>query len=163
MQILVSDTSVIIDLERANLLENVFASGLALVMPDLLFEREFGADGQRLTRLGLKILSLDSDELAFAQTSHLNYKALSLPDCFALALSARQNHVLLTGDKALRQIAEGNLIVCHGVLWLFDEMARTKSISKAKLARGLRELSLHPRCRLPKAEISLRLKQWQLR
>jgi predicted nucleic acid-binding protein len=163
MHILVSDTSVIIDLERANLLENVFAAGLNLVMPDLLFEREFGADGQRLVRLGLKVLSLDADELAFAQISHLSYKALSLPDCFALALSARENHILLTGDKALRQIAEGKLIVCHGVLWLFDELARTKLVSKAKLARSLRELSLHPRCRLPKAEINLRLKQWQIR
>jgi len=40
MSVLVSDTSVLIDLERGNLLEAVFSSSIELAVPDLLFERE---------------------------------------------------------------------------------------------------------------------------
>ena len=40
MIILVSDTSILIDLERGGLLEAAFACGLTMVVPDLLYERE---------------------------------------------------------------------------------------------------------------------------
>jgi hypothetical protein len=161
MQILVSDTSVIIDLERAKLLEKVFEGPMNFVMPDLLFEREFPSDGQRLLDLGLTVLSLDGKELAFAQITHQTVQALSLPDCFALALSTRQHHILLTGDKALRAFAEAQQIECHGVLWLFDQLHATGSLPNALLASGLQELAVHPRCRLPKNEIAKRLVRWQ--
>lgn len=161
MQILVSDTSVIIDLDRASLLEAVFKNQTNLIMPDLLFLREFGSAGDRLLKFGLTVASLNPIELETAQGLHLTEKALSLPDCFALVLSLREHHVLLTGDKALRQIAESKQVECHGVLWLFDELLRTKAVSQKKLFRALMVLSSHPRCRLPNGEIKRRLKQWQ--
>jgi hypothetical protein len=37
MVVLVSDTSVLIDLERGNLLETAFACGLTMIVPDLLY------------------------------------------------------------------------------------------------------------------------------
>jgi hypothetical protein len=161
MQILVSDTSVIIDLERANLLEQVFKSEMSFVMPDLLFEREFPTDGQRLKELGLTVLALTSEELVLAQTTHQIKNALSLPDCFAMALSTRPNHLLLTGDKALRTFAEANQVQCRGVLWLLDQLHASNQVASFMMRAGLISLAAHPRCRLPKNEIAKRLVRWQ--
>lgn len=40
MQVLVSDTSVLVDLERGNLLELAFGLSCAFAVPDLLYRRE---------------------------------------------------------------------------------------------------------------------------
>ncbi|MDG0857490.1 hypothetical protein [Roseateles puraquae] len=54
MIILVSDTSVLIDLERGGLLEPAFSCGLTMVVPDLLYDRELVAEnGPFLKQLGL--------------------------------------------------------------------------------------------------------------
>jgi hypothetical protein len=68
MIILVSDTSVLIDLERGGLLEPSFSCGLTMVVPDLLYARELEADnGPLLRHLGLGVVALVPDEVAFAQ------------------------------------------------------------------------------------------------
>ena len=60
MTILVSDTSVLIDLERGELLNHAFACGLTMVVPDLLYARELESDnGPLLRKLGLGIVALD--------------------------------------------------------------------------------------------------------
>ena len=38
MAILVSDTSILIDLERGELLEHAFSCGLVMAVPDLLYQ-----------------------------------------------------------------------------------------------------------------------------
>ena len=59
MAFLVSDTSVIIDLDRGDLLEHAFKIGGEFAVPDVLFEREFDEDfGARLCGLGLKVEEL---------------------------------------------------------------------------------------------------------
>lgn len=44
MIVLVSDTSILIDLERGGLLEAAFSCGLTMVVPDLLYERELESE-----------------------------------------------------------------------------------------------------------------------
>jgi len=103
VQILVSDTSILIDLERGELLESVFSCGLTLIVPDLLYERELQNDnGPYLRALGLGVVALTSSEVAFAQAVRRQRPTLSLPDCFALCCAMRPEHVLITGDKTLR-------------------------------------------------------------
>jgi hypothetical protein len=59
MIILVSDTSILIDLERGGLLEAAFSCGMTLVVPDLLYERELADEnGPYLKSLGLGVVSL---------------------------------------------------------------------------------------------------------
>jgi len=51
--VLVSDTSVLIDLERANLLEEMFLLPFEFAVPDLLYGRELaGKLGDRLMQPG---------------------------------------------------------------------------------------------------------------
>ena len=59
MDVLVSDTSVVIDLERAELIGHVFTLPYRFVVPDALYEneiRDYG--GERLVALGLQVRSL---------------------------------------------------------------------------------------------------------
>ena len=87
----------------------------------------------------------------------LRQPALSLPDCFALALATRGEWILLTGDRELRRLAVSEHVECHGVLWLMDRMIETASASVRQLHDGLEAIFVHPRCRLPKGEVRTRL------
>ena len=161
MRVLISDTSVLIDLERGSLLDAAFRMPFEFAVPDLLYERELKEHGgERLCRLGLRVSELDGDGVARAFHYQRAWPALSLSDCFALALAAGNGWILLTGDSALRKLADAEHVACHGVLWLMDEMLRTASASARELHDGLAAISAHPRCRLPKGEARARLARY---
>ena len=160
-QILVSDTSVLIDLKRGSLLEASFRLAFRFVVPDLLYERELKDwGGEDLTRLGLVIEQLDGAGVSLALAYRKRMPALSLPDCFALALAQIHSWVLLSGDSALSRLATDEEVECHGVLWLLDKMHDANVVSLRKLHNSLTAISQHPRCRLPKSEIRRRLSSY---
>src|SRR5580658_931147 len=153
MPVLVSDTSVLIDLERGQLLRCVFELQAELVVPDLLFERELkGAFGDELLALGLRVESLSEEGVAQAQGYRLRQSRLTVPDTFALTLAQRNRWVLLSGDGALRALAEVEGVTCHGVLWLIDQIEAESAAPTLQLRDGLQRLAGHPRCRLPPEE-----------
>lgn len=160
MILLVSDTSILIELERGGLLEAAFACGWTMVVPDLLYERELlSENGPYLRSLGLGVVELSPDEVALAQQVKSTRPALSLADCFALSCAHRVNHVLLSGDKVLRAEARARNCAVHGVLWLLDRM-HAAAVSPTLLYEGLTRIRAHPRCRLPKHEVQERLSLW---
>jgi hypothetical protein len=160
MVVLVSDTSVLIDLERGNLLETAFACGLTMIVPDLLYQRELADhNGPYLRSLGLGVTALSPTELQLAQEVLKVRPGLSLNDCFALSCATRAGHTLVTGDKALRSEAEARTVIVVGLLWLLDRMAEA-GVPRQELHDGLSRISGHLRCRLPSSEVKARLKQW---
>ena len=157
-QVLVSDTSVLIDLKRGALLEASFRLAFRFIVPDLLYERELkNWGGEDLIRLGLVVEALDGEGVALALAYRKRAPALSLPDCFALALAQIHSWILLSGDSALGQLATEEAVEYHGVLWLLDQMCEANVVSIQELYDGLTAISQHPRCRLPKPEIRRRL------
>jgi hypothetical protein len=161
MKVLVSDTSVLIDLERGGLLELAFSCGLTMAVPDLLYERELEAEnGAFLRSLGLGVVALTPDEVNLAQGLRTELRGLSLPDAFALVYALRPGHMLLTGDKLLRTEAERRKCMVAGVLWLLDRMEESGQVSLSALREGLTRISEDPRCRLPKAEVRTRLARY---
>lgn len=161
MIILVSDTSVLIDLERGGLLESAFSCDLAMVVPDLLYERELEAEnGPLLRQMGLGVVALTPDELVFAQRLRTRRPGLSLPDCFALSCALRQGHALVSGDKLLRNEALAWQCEVYGLLWILDRMDASGRVGRATLHEGLSRIWSHPRCRLPKAEVMDRIERW---
>lgn len=161
MIILVSDTSVLIDLARGGLLETAFSCGLTMVVPDLLYERELEPyNGPYLRALGLGVVALRPDELEFAQQLRQSQPGLSLPDCFALSCARRQDHALVSGDKLLREEAQSLLCTVYGLLWILDQIEASGKISVSMLHEGLIRIRNHPRCRLPKLEVADRLQRW---
>jgi hypothetical protein len=161
MIILVSDTSVLIDLERGGLLESAFSCGLTMVVPDLLYARELESDnGPLLRKLGLGVVALNPDEVDFAQQLRKQRPGLSLPDCFALSCAQRQDHALVSGDKLLRTEAKARHCTVYGLLWILDQMDASGKVGGTMLHEGLSRIWNHPRRRLPKSEVMERLERW---
>jgi predicted nucleic acid-binding protein len=162
MTVLVSDTSVLIDLERGGLLEQIFALPYEFAVPDVLYRREMAGEwGERLVELGLRVEEVSPAGVVKALRHRSGRPALSVPDSFALALAQEQRWTLLTGDGQLRELAERERVKCHGVLWLLDRMEETGVPDIRRLLDGLRAISRHPRCRLPRREITLRLERYE--
>lgn len=158
MTVLVSDTSVLIDVQRAGLIERLFDLPYQFVVPDLLYERELKDwIGPDLVLLGLRVEELSKEEVIQATQLRRDRPALSLPDVFAFCLASQRNWMLLTGDGALRAEALRQTLAMHGVLWLFDELLDKEICVPAVLYDGLILIRDHPRCRLPMREINQRL------
>lgn len=161
MAVLVSDTSVLIDLERGSFLEPVFRLPFVFAVPDLLYERELrDHGGAALIDMGLRVEALEGSVVALALKYRRVRRSLSLPDSFALALSKANSWTLLSGDGSLRVLALEEDVECHGVLWLLDRLHEHQILHQDALAEGLRQISGHPRCRLPQAEIRARLRTY---
>ncbi len=153
-----SDTSVLIDLDRGSLVESTFRLPFEFTVPDLLYERELREHGgPGFVRLGLRVEELDGDGVSLALSYLSKRRSLSLPDSFALALAKTNAWTLLSGDRELRELAEEVEVRCHGVLWLLDQMFEQRVIDLEDLRAGLGRIAAHPRCRLPKSEIRKRL------
>jgi predicted nucleic acid-binding protein len=161
MPVLVSDTSIIIDLDRGELLEAAFALDDDFVVPDLLFARELeGEHGERLLGMGLMVEQLTAAEVTQATILRRTDQRLSLPDTFAFALAQGRAWTLLTGDRALRTVAEAQGIDVHGTLWVLDRLEQSGKFDPAVLYAGLTKATAHPRCRLPRGEVDHRLKRY---
>ena len=157
-EFVVSDSSVLIDLERGCLFDSALALRLKFCVPDLLYRRELQPYyGDHLLAMGLKVLDLDGAGVGQAAGYHRAVPALSMSDAFALSLAHRTDSILLTGDARLRQLATEEKIICHGVLWLLDRMHDEQTATPQNLYDGLISIRDHPRCRLPMPEINRRL------
>lgn len=161
--ILVSDTSVLIDLERGGFLEAIFSLPHEFAVPDVLYDREMqGAWGDRLVGLGLRVEEVSEAGVGNALQYRQQRSALSVPDSFALALAKERGWLLLTGDGQLRELAAVENVDCHGVLWLLDMMEEAGIPGIQPLLDGLTALAAHPRCRLPAREITIRLERYKV-
>ena len=162
MRVLVSDTSVIIDLERGELLEVLFELNYEFAVPDLLFEAELKPyGGDRLLERGLRVEELDGSGVSKAIARRRETASLSLSDVFALTLASENGWALLTGDGPLRALAMAEKVECHGVLWVFDELEAAALRDAKALHSGLSQIAAHERCRLPGREIRSRLKRYE--
>lgn len=161
--ILVSDTSVLIDLERRGLPEAVFALPNEFAVPDVLYDREMqGTWGEGLIRLGLRVEEVSKEGVANALRYRQQRPSLSVPDSFALTLAKERQWLLLTGDGQLRDQAGRVDVECHGVLWLLDMMEEAGTPAIQSLHDGLIILAAHPRCRLPRREITIRIERYRI-
>lgn len=106
MRVLVSDTSILIELARWLLLESLFKLPFEFAVPDALYENELlelgGIDRKRLKGLGLRIESLDREGMARAIDYQTAQPKLTFHDCLALTLAVTNGWPLLTGDKRMR-------------------------------------------------------------
>ncbi len=164
MRIVVSDTSCIIDLKKAGLLEALLRLPYTFVVPDTLFEDEWLSlateEKRTLRELGLEVRGLSGELVQRAGAYFNQYARLKLNDCFALTLAEDiGNCILLTGDGALRRIAEGKGVEVRGVLWATDEMETHGVTSPASLHAALRLFYDDVLVFLPPDEVLLRLRR----
>ena len=164
MDVLVSDTSVVIDLERAQLIERIFALPYRYVVPDALYEnemRDFG--GEKLVALGLEVRSLTGAQVLEAQRLRALERKISIHDSNALSLAKAEAAILLAGDAAMRRLAEAEGLRCHGVLWIFDQLEDRRVVAPPALHESLTRVTEHSRCRLPPEAVRRRLERYSAR
>jgi hypothetical protein len=161
MDVLISDTSVVIDLERAALIEHVFALPYRFVVPDALYENEIkDYGGERLRELGLEVRALTGAQVTDAQHLRVVERCISIHDSYALSLARAEAAILLAGDMAMRRLAEAEEVRCHGVLWVFDRLEEHQVVNAAALHAGLSRVVAHPRCWLPRDMVDQRLRRY---
>ena len=163
MKVLVSDSSVLIEFSKRELLDKIFELEYQFAVPDLLFNEELIDLGQYsrqdLVTFGLLIEALDPDGVAMAISYQSRRSALSLVDCFALALANCQGCVLLTEDRTMRGFAQAEGIPHHDILWVVDNMSAAGILSAAQVTATLEAMRDDPRCPVPDRELALRLRR----
>lgn len=88
MTVVVSDASVLLDLERGCLLEAFFRLPWKFIVPDQMYAIELRTQLEAdLPALGLRIVELDAAGQVLALTYQDSHPALSHPDSLALALA----------------------------------------------------------------------------
>lgn len=163
MLVVVSDSSVLIDLAKAQLIESALALPYDFVVPDVMFADELLDLGHYthddLLGAGISLGVLDGNGVAAAFGYVERYAALSNNDAFALALAAIEGCMLLAGDGALRNAAAEENVEVHGHLWIADEMENNGTVTKQRLIDVLEEWETDPLVWLPAAELKKRIRR----
>ena len=144
MKVLVSDSSILIEFSKRELLDRMFQLEFEFAVPDLLFHEELIDLGtysrHDLLGLGLRVESLDAEGVEMAIAYQSDRPALSLVDSFALALASRQGWNLLTEDRTMRGVADSKGIVNMDALWVIDNMIEAGILSARQVMTVLGNL-----------------------
>jgi predicted nucleic acid-binding protein len=159
IQLVVSDSSRLIDLRKGGLLSTTlllpfrFVVALPLVASELL---EFTkTDWKDLETRGLGIVDLNPDQVRRAFELKSAHAALSPYDCFSLAIAeASTGAILLTGDRQLRQRATSLGVEVHGILWVADQIERLGKMPLSDLVDELERWATDPLVFLPRKELT---------
>lgn len=158
--VLVSDTNIWIDFERAGLLEEIFRLSFEFCTTDFVCEELKAPSAEVLEGLGLRIISIQSKEIPalYPLRGELNNASLADVSCFYVA--RRDGRPLLTGDGRLRQAAAAAGLEIRGTLWLLDMLVEHAVISPDRAATALEQM-LASRARLPEEECRGRIEMWR--
>lgn len=166
MRIVVSDSSCVIDLRKAGLLESFLRLPYEITIPNTLFEDELlkftSAQRRALLQGGLKVIDIPGAGVLRAREVLRKAPGLSVNDGLAFALAESQpGCLLLTGDGLLRSVATGVGIEVHGVLWVIDQLHEHGIEHAAALADALRLLEEDDSVRLPRRELTAAIRRYE--
>jgi hypothetical protein len=158
LKIVVSDSSVLMDLAKTELIEPTLALPFEFIIPDVILASELLDLGwykpDDLERLGFQIGALEGAEAQHAMSYFRQYRThLSLNDCFAWRLAEIHQGILMTGDGDLRRLASSRGLEVHGVLWAIELMAQHRTCPHRRLVSCLEQLDADPLVRLPRTAL----------
>ena len=164
MRIVVSDSSCLIDLRKASLLDVFLRLPYEFLIPNTLFEEELlkftDEEKNILLHGGLQVMDLPGGTVARGVEIAGILSHLSVHDGLAFALAESvEACVLLTGDAKLRTLSESYDMEVHGMLWLLDEIHRHGLAPAEQLAAVLRGFDEDPTVRLPGRELAALLRR----
>jgi predicted nucleic acid-binding protein len=166
MRIIVSDSSCLIDLRKASLLDAFQRLPYDILIPNTLFEDELlkftPSQKQALIAGGLKVVDLPGARVIRARQIIQQAPRLSIHDGFAFVLAeSHPGCILLTGDSHLRSLASTYGIEVHGLLWVLDEFHAHGLCAAAELVAALRTLEQDPTVRLPRRELMAFIRRFE--
>ena len=127
--LLISDACVLIGIEQAGLTTSMFSLPYQFAVPDVLFFEELSTRHVKLMEMGLMSMFMRSELIHEAYNLRQQYCKPSVNDLLALVLAKDNEALLLTGDKALREVANIYKVEVHGTIWLVDQMIQKKIIT----------------------------------
>lgn len=166
MRIIISDSSCLIDLRKASLLDAFVSLPYDLWIPNTLFEEELlkftAAQKETLVQGGLKVIDVPGPGVLRAQEVIRAKPRLSIHDGFAFALAeSHQGSILVTGDGTLRALATQHHIEVHGLLWVVDQIHANDLQTTKALATALRLLEQDVSVRLPRRDLLAAIRRYE--
>lgn len=138
MRLLISDANILIDMEPGGLMDALFALPMDFGIPDLLYYEEIEPSSPELEQLGLQIMEVRGEFVAYAESLPGRYNA-TLPakngpkpshnDYLALALSKQEDCTLSTGDANLRIVAGKEQVQVLGTIGLLRAMVENQVLT----------------------------------
>jgi len=164
MRIIVNDTSCLIDLRKAGLLQAtlLLPFQLQVALPLIHSElKDFSrVEFEDLQARGLTVVDLPPERVQRALSFRASYPGLSFNDCVSMALAeGHGDAILLTGDASLRSKARQIGLEVHGVLWVSDNLQAAGQVTYAALLEGLLRLHADPLVFLPETELRARIRK----
>jgi predicted nucleic acid-binding protein len=166
MDLLISDTCILIDLLNGKLLNMMRELPYNLGVSDAIL---YGIDddepelivpnSEQVLSAGFQVYPLNSHEMIEVFELYAKYSRPSLNDIFGLVVAKKNNAILLTSDGSLRRSALKEKVEVRGILWILDEMINNKVIDKKTAATSLNKIRAEGSY-LPKNECDIRLEKW---
>lgn len=110
----VADSSVWISLHKGLILDHFFHLMWVGILPDLVLEELIEPSGKEIESRGVMRTILTGLELQEVTRLATLYLDTSVEDLSALVLTKRENAILLTDDRSLREAATEEGIETHG-------------------------------------------------
>ena len=149
----------LIQLEHAGAVRLMKAPGGVLATVDLVINELGPKLGDEVVAEGVLVrTSMEAETVRFYELQ-VCYPAIGIVDLHVLAHALCLDAVLLTGDRLLRQAAENEGLVAHGLLWLLDSAITDKVIERQEASHILRTIQ-RAGARLPDAECNARFAKW---
>lgn len=159
---LVMDTSVLRDLDCAEVLGLVFRLGYELLTTDLIEKRRElePVRPEKLKRLGLKIRELPGPLVAQISTLRSKHAGPSVQDLSALLLARQLGCPVVTRDGPLERACRAEQVSVHDTLWLLRKMVVAQIISETDAADALEVINTK-RLRTPDPDWTTQIRRWR--
>lgn len=153
-RIVINDTSCLVDLRKGGLVEPMLALPFRFVVTYNVRTSElldFGAaEWERLEALGMETIDALGEQVREAGTVMAQHRKLSFEDSLNFVVArANQLSILLTGDRALRVVAEKSGIEVHGILWIVEQLLEHQRADHAHLVSALERWRIDPTVFVP--------------
>lgn len=123
MPLLISDSSVLIDLLDGGLIDRLFLLPDEFATPVALFIEELEESYPQLPAMGLQLVDYEGvDWVVGIQDYKIRHRGPSDMDLLALLIAHQRGCPLVTGDKRLREAAEQENVEVRGTLGLIEAM-----------------------------------------
>lgn len=146
------------DIECSELTSAMFSLPYQFVVPDILFIEELSKRHGRLLKFGLQCKTMSGDLIKESIGLRQKYSRPSVNDLLALTLARHEGCQLLTGDKALREVAQVLNVEVHGTIWLVQQMIQHRKIN-IEIAHIAFQRMKNSGSRLPWGEVEKLLKR----
>lgn len=148
-RIVINDTSCLVDLRKGELIEPMLALPFRFQVTfnvrvsELL---DFGdAEWERLEGLGLETIDVPGNHVLEAGNVMARHRKLSFEDSLNFVVArANRLSILLTGDRALRTVAETNGVEVHGILWVVEQLLERRLADRSDLIAALERWRADP-------------------